>query len=82
MTPRAKTNWFRGSVTVSAGALIAAIAWSSPRVVLALNDTYVRRDSFDLYRRDLAGEIKEIHRLLAVADSSRRCDKGRKEFCP
>lgn len=87
MTPRAKRiGWITGKITISAGALAAALIWVAPRVadggIVILDKRYAQRDTLNEFRGLMLNELHEIHRLLAVADSNRKCDRGRKDFCP
>jgi hypothetical protein len=83
MTSRTK----RTVINLSAGltAILAVCAWSlrdaGPQVASSLNQHWVPRDTFTDFRKDNIVELREIHRLLAVADSERRCEHHQTQFC-
>jgi hypothetical protein len=91
MTPKAQPpsnlpNWISGKVTINAAAVVVALGVSlgmvTPKAIDFLDARYANKVATEQFQKDVLAELKEIKRLLAYADSVRKCDKGRKELCP
>ena len=88
MAPSTKQKWkVGGTITISAGALLTALAWGAPKAATVLDATYVRRDTFAVFQADLTRrtatdsvallyELRELQMRVVRLDSTiRRCAK-------
>jgi hypothetical protein len=88
MTPKAPTpkiplpNWVSGKVTFNAAAVVLALGLAIPKAIDFLDSRYANKAATEQFQKEVLTELKEIKLWLARADSGRKCDKGRKEFCP
>lgn len=90
MSPQTKKKAM--SFTVTAGAILSAIAWGIPKAAPIADQHWVRADTFIVFRQALARQHlldsvsyrEDIRDLIAIAkgiDSVQKCDHGAKAYC-